>query len=150
MPPASSPALSWDVPRVADTVCDCWALKVSGRAPYFNFLARSFAVLCVKLPVIDVGWPLMAVVFTGAEITRPSRVKPTKSAQGVEVDEHDVAGGKFVESLEPMLWAPVYLAHALLPLDLSVSWTDQSALVVLVWAEALSTSVPGTTTGPSR
>src|SRR4051794_2957409 len=122
MPPASSPALSWDVPRVADTVCDCWALKVSGRAPYFNFLARSFAVLCVKLPVIDVGWPLMAVVFTGAEITRPSRVKPTKSAQGGEVDGHDVAGGKLVGALGPMGWASGVLCPAVRPLGVGGSW----------------------------
>ena len=52
MPPASRPALSCEVPSVADTVCASCAVKLSGSAPYFSSLASWFAEDWVKLPVI--------------------------------------------------------------------------------------------------
>src|SRR4051812_6870168 len=123
MPPARRPALSCDVPSVADTVCACCDLKVNGSAPYLSCWARSFALDCVKLPVIEVGLVLIACSFTGAEITRPSSVKPTKSAHGVAVLEQFV-GWAVVVSWLLMLCAEVYLPQEVRPLSFNVSRTD--------------------------
>src|SRR6266566_5855941 len=79
MPPASRPALSWSVPSVGEMVkasC-CW--NVSGSAPYLSTLARSVALVWLKLPVTSV-WPLIVPWISGAEMTRPSSVKDTRFA----------------------------------------------------------------------
>ena len=41
MPPASRPAWSWSVPRVAETTSTWLFSNYSGSAPYFSVLARS-------------------------------------------------------------------------------------------------------------
>jgi hypothetical protein len=51
-------------------------VKLSGRAPYFSWLASSVADSWSKLPEISVP-PEMAWLIVGAEMTRPSRVMPT-------------------------------------------------------------------------
>ena len=43
MPPASSPALSWSLPRVGEIVSACETLNDSGSAPYLS------APICLAL-----------------------------------------------------------------------------------------------------
>src|ERR1700744_1359784 len=84
MPPASRPALSWLLPSVGETLCDCAGEKFSGSAPYLSWLASVLAELESKLPLIWVEPPLMPSLFEGIEMTWPSKVKPTQTAQGLE------------------------------------------------------------------
>src|SRR4051812_25142152 len=136
MPPASSPALSWSVPSVGETVSASCCWKVSGRAPYFRTLARSWASFWVKLPVIWV-WPLIVPWIAGAEITLPSSTNATLllAALGVTVT---------------LCWE-VYWAQVAWPLLLKSSETVHCGLVeVGGTAEAPEMSVPSMIAGASR
>jgi hypothetical protein len=99
MPPASRPARSCDLPSVADTLSASCAVKLSGRAPYFSWLASFFAEPCVKLPLIWVVWPLIAVRLAGAEMTSPSSTNPTYTAHDVAVELHCNAEGTWAFEL---------------------------------------------------
>src|SRR5438094_9311014 len=72
MIPATRPARSESLPRVADTTVEVWRLSCTGRAPYRSTRARSFDCRSLKLPVICPDPPVIASVNRGADLTTPS------------------------------------------------------------------------------
>jgi hypothetical protein len=128
MAPAMRPASScWAPSSVEIDSAVAW-LKVSGRAPYFSWLASSSAEAWVKLPLIVVGLLLIADWMVGAEMTRPSRVNATFS----------------------WMCAAVYCAQVFSAVLLKSSSTTHSPVVCWVPELASVTSVPSMIVGPSR
>ena len=72
MAPATSPAVSWSWPSVADTEFTSAMSNDTGSAPNFSTFARSVAICWVKLPEISACPPVMASLTAGAETTSPS------------------------------------------------------------------------------
>src|SRR5882757_2564799 len=95
MPPASRPAFNCALPNVAETSLLFRGVKLSGSAPYLSSRASRPADFSLNEPEISVAWPLIAASLCGEEMTSPSRVNATYSAQGVAVGAQLVTGGMF-------------------------------------------------------
>src|ERR1700760_1178372 len=128
--PASRPALSEALPRVAEMLVTCDSVKVSGSAPYLRTFARSDADFSVNEPVISAE-PAMRSWMTGADCTTPSST--TASWQGTG----GVAGGEPLAGQPvPLEIVSVRLAQALWPLllksTLTIHWPVEVPLTP-VW-----------------
>src|SRR4051794_12815054 len=133
MMPATMPARSWSLPRVADTLLTSEMSNASGSAPYFRTLARSVAVCCVKLPEICAAPPGIAVLTEGAEIDLPSRTIANRFIGSVLVASARVA---FSNCVEPSALNCRLTTH-------SIPFCGMPALALVSW-------LPSMRVGPSR
>src|SRR5882757_938032 len=106
MPPASRPAFSCALPRVADTSLLVSGVKLNGSAPYLSSRASRLADVSLNDPEIWVAPPLIVSRLYGDDTTAPSRVKATKSAQGEPLGPHD-SSAPAGRSWPPVLCLPV-------------------------------------------
>ncbi len=71
--PAIRPAFSWSWPSDGETVTTSLLSKLSGSAPKFRTLARSWASLWLNLPEMTAEPPGIDSLTSGWETTAPSR-----------------------------------------------------------------------------